>query len=254
MPPLDAATATGVCAVWALFSCAIAVQRLPTIRTNAWACLLLLALPAALLIWACTVDVIFRGSAIGSAAACTLPAIGMSVYTRLLLREAHDWGIPQVSCPGPHVRRWIVSGIAATSLAIGWARVHCYPEGLVVSLARSHGIEWYVHWLLVTLAGCSTMLLWWQALQRCAVISRNPSRWKDGWAWWSLPHRQYVLFLMLLLMPLLRLAGHVGALLSESSAPIKQARTHARPTRPPAPCVPRRPPLALSSLAAHCAF
>ena len=247
MPPLDAATATGICATWALLSTAIAVKRLPTIRTNAWACLLLLLLPAALLIWACTVDLVFRGSAVGSAAACTLPAIGMSVYTRLLLREAHEWGIPQVSCPGPYVRRWIVSTIAATSLAVGWARVHCYPEGLVVSLARSHGIGWYIHWIFATLAGCSTLLLWWQALQRCAVISRNPSRWKEGWAWWSLPHRQYLLFLMLLLMPLLRLAGHVGALLSESSAPIKQVSTAQRTARRPFPHTPCALPLALSS-------
>ena len=34
-----------------------------------------------------------------------------------------------------------------------------------------------------------------------------------------MPHRQYGLFLMLLLCPLLRLAGHLGALFADASAP-----------------------------------
>ena len=94
-----------------------------------------------------------------------------------------------MNCPGQKPK--------GKSLAVGWARVWCYPEGLVVSLGHAQGIEWYVQWLMSTLSGCATMLLWWQALQRCSVITRNPGRWKEGWVWWSLPHRQYLLFLML---------------------------------------------------------
>ena len=217
--PLDSVTMVLACALWALLSLAIAVERLPTVRSSAWACLLLFVLPGSLFVWACCYAR-GGGTAPGRAAICALPAIGVSLHMRLLLRQAHKWGIPQeVTCPAPYVRRWIVSAIAATSLAVGWARVWCYPEGLVASLGRSRGIEWYVHWLLSTLAGCSTMLLWWQSLQRSALISRNPQRWREGWVWWSLPHRQYLLFLMLLLTPLLRVAGHVGALLSDAAAP-----------------------------------
>lgn len=223
LPPPDAATCTLVCSLWALASVAIAIERLPTIRTNAWACFLLFVLPSSLFLWSCCYAR-SPGSAPGHAAICGLPAVGVSIYMRLLLRQSHEWGIPPVTCPGPYVRRWIVSTIAATSLAVGWARVWCYPEGLVVSLAHSQGLEWYVKWICSTLSGCSTMLLWWQALQRCSVISRNPSRWKEGWAWWSLPHRQYLLFLMLLLTPLLRVAGHVGALLSDTTTPLTEVR------------------------------
>jgi len=218
---IDAVSLVLLCSLWALASVAIAIERLPTIRTNAWACFLLFALPASLFVWACCYARSPRSSP-GCAAICGLPAIGVSIYMRLLLRQSHEWGIPAVSCPGPSVRRWIVSAIAATSLGVGWARVWCYPEGLVVSLAGSQGFEWYASWVLTTLAGCSTLLLWWQALQRCSVISSNPARWKHGWAWWSLPHRQYLLFLMLLLTPLLRVAGHIGALLSDSNAPLTE--------------------------------
>ena len=234
---MDAVTGVIACSIWAIASSAIVIERVPIIRSNAIACCLLFLLPGSLLLWA-TCYARRDLSPPGRAAICALPAVGISLYMRLLLRQGHDWGIPQVSCPGPYVRRWIVSAIAGTALAVGWARVWCYPEGLVASLARSQGVEWYVHWLLSTLSGCSTTLLWWQALQRSSVISRNPSRWKEGWAWWSLPHRQYLLFLLLLLTPLLRVAGHVGALLSDSTSPLVEASP--RPPRPhsPAPTQP----------------
>lgn len=132
---MDAVTMVCALSLWALISLAIAVERLPTVRTNAWACCLLFVLPGGLYIWGCCYAR-SGSSAPGRAVVCALPAFGMSLHMRLLLRQAHEWGIPQVSCPGPYVRRWIVSAIVSTSLAVGWARVWCYPEGLVVSLSR----------------------------------------------------------------------------------------------------------------------
>ena len=48
-------------------------------------------------------------------------------------------------------------------------------------------------------------------IQACRVPAlceqtRDPARWKEEWAWWSLPHRQYLLFLALLLTPANRAA------------------------------------------------
>ena len=172
MVPMDSVMAVSVCAAWALCSVAIIVKRVPALRQSAIACVMLFMLPTMLLGWAC-LYARSGGSPPGRAIVCSLPSVGVSLYMRLLLRQGHKWGIPQVPCPGPFVRQWIVSAIAATSLAVGWARVWCYPEGLVASLAHSQGVEWYLHWGLATFSGCSTTLLWWQALQRSSLISRN---------------------------------------------------------------------------------
>ena len=158
--------------LWAMTSAAVVVSRLPTIKTNFIASFLLFVLPFTTLLWAAFYARSGGSSALVSTAVCALPAAGTSLYMRLLLRQGHEIfgiGLPPVACPGPYVRRWIVSAIAGTSLAIGWARVWCYPDGLVVSLAKSQGLEWYVHWLLATLSGCATTMLWWQALQRTSV-------------------------------------------------------------------------------------
>ena len=219
--PPDAITGVMACATLGLTASVVVILRVPQWRASVLPCVLLLMLPAGMLLWSMYARVTGL-SAASRAAICALPAGGIALYLRALLRQGHDFGMPAVACPGRRVRRWICCAIAFNSLAIGWARVWCYPEGLVVSLSSFSGFEWYFHWLLSSLSGCSMTLLWWQAMQRSAQIARDPSRWKEGWAWWSLPHRQYLLFLMLLLTPLLRLAGHVGALLSDASSPLTE--------------------------------
>ena len=202
----------------ALASSGRVVARQPAIALSAKAVLLLL--PGSMLLWAAapffTRD--FRTpSALVGVLMCALPTVGMSLYMRLLLRQGHDWGA--TAHPGRAERRWLTVAVCAMSLAVGCVRVMCYPEGLVASLAHARGFEWYYRWLLTTLVGCSPTLLWWTALQRTSVITRDPHRWRPGWAWWSQTHRQYVLFLLLLFTPILRTVGHIGALLADAALP-----------------------------------
>ena len=207
-----------VCSAISLISTGVVIARVAALRASLMACLFLMMFPLSLLLWCCyTRSVGVNFSPIGKAVVCAGPALSITVYMRMLLRQGHGFGLQPIVCPGQQVRRWICCAIATTALAMGWARVWCYPTGLVAGLSESQGFEWYLHWLLSALAGCSTTLLWWQALQRCAQIAREPARWKESWAWWSLPHRQYLLFLMLLLTPLLRLSGFLGALLSDDT-------------------------------------
>lgn len=214
---MDAVTGVMCFATLGFASSVLVIERVAAFRASLLACVLLLTLPGSLLLWSLYARSMGTSAAV-RAAICAFPSVSLTLYMRCLLRQGHEVGLPAVVSPGRRVRRWICCAIATTSLAIGWARVWCYPEGIVASLAHAQGIEWYMQWLLSSLSGCSTTLLWWQALQRSAQIARDPARWKEGWAWWSLPHRQYLLFLLLLLTPLLRTASHVGALLNDSAS------------------------------------
>ena len=143
----DAITGVMACSTVGLAASLIVILRVPVFRASVLPCVLLLMLPAGLLLWSMYARVT-GFSAAGRALVCTLPVGGISVYMRTLLRQGHHFGVPAVVCPGRQVRRWICCAIGSCSLAIGWARVWCYPDGLVASLAASSGFEWYLQWLL----------------------------------------------------------------------------------------------------------
>ena len=205
----------------------VVISRIPSIRSSPTTSAAFLALPICMLLWGSGVlthisgaHEQFSATMAGRAFLCAVPYVGLVLYLRLLLWDLQPWGLPSVQRPNHPTRRWMCAIVCSMSLAVGCMRVHCYPDGLIAPLARTeNSYDWWAQWVLSTIVGIVPIITWRKLLERSAVIARDPMRWKPGWAWWSMPHRQYILFLMLLLAPLLRVAGHVGALFADSSLP-----------------------------------
>lgn len=119
----------------------------------------------------------------------------------------------------PWLRRQLLCSVAACSLALGCERVRRFPDGLLAPLAAYSGLQWWAHWAVSSTIGCLPLVSLLVCYDPVVCMLGKSARWRPAWAAWSLPHRQYLLFLALLMAPTMRVSAHFGAIFSDAGTP-----------------------------------